>query len=109
MKAPIAHSTADSHNVARLNLSARVHASGFAGSHVAELRRNAGATRYVYTKPSAIITPETENTSGLWCERLTNHGAADNNDATVAPMPNSTNSDGKAQHSNVPTDVNSDR
>src|SRR5438270_4793131 len=40
---------------------------------------------------------------------LTSQGSSDNTDATVAPSPKRTSSDGKAQHSRVPRDVNSER
>jgi hypothetical protein len=39
----------------------------------------------------------------------TSQGASDNTDATVAPNPNNTSSDGSAQHSSVPKDVKSDK
>src|SRR5437868_4637904 len=55
-----------------------------------------------------MSAPETANTTRLWCESATSHGAADKNDATVAPSPSSTRSDGSAQHNSVPTEVNSE-
>jgi hypothetical protein len=53
--------------------------------------------------------PETMKTQFLWCESATSHGAAARKPATVAPSPSRTNSEGKAQHSSVPKDVNNAR
>ncbi len=52
---------------------------------------------------------ESVNTHVLWRDNATIHGAAVRNDATVAPSPNNTKSDGNAQHKSVPNDVNSDK
>ena len=37
----------------------------------------------------------------LCLDKLTSHGAADSNDATVVPIPNRTRTDGKAQQIRV--------
>jgi hypothetical protein len=56
-----------------------------------------------------IKNPETAKTHVLCRESVTSHGTADKNDATVAPRPSNTKSDGSAQQSNVPNDVNRDK
>jgi len=53
--------------------------------------------------------PEIANTQFLCLDSITSHGAADNKEAIVAPRPKSTKSDGNAQHSNVPSEVKSDK
>ena len=50
--------------------------------------------------------PATAKTIFLWAESHTSHGAADTRPATAAPMPSVTKSAGRAQHINVPNDVN---
>jgi len=63
----------------------------------------------MFTKLIAINTPDTENVHALWRERVTSHGMNERNDATDAPRPNNTSSDGRAQQSRVLTDVNSEK
>ena len=57
----------------------------------------------------AIKTPYIVNVHALWRERVTSHGMNVSSDATDAPRPNSTSSDGRAQQSSVLTDVNSEK
>jgi len=64
---------------------------------------------YTFTKLAAINTPDIENVQNWCCERRTSHGMKESNDATDAPKPNSTSSDGRAQHKRVLRDVNRDR
>src|SRR5690242_11672624 len=52
--------------------------------------------------------PATTKIQLLCDDNVTSQGAADSNEATVAPSPNNTSSDGSAQQSRVPADVNSD-
>ena len=56
-----------------------------------------------------MSTPEAVKTQALWCESVTSHGAAERTAPTPAPNPNSTKSDGNAQHKSVPTDVNNEK
>jgi hypothetical protein len=56
-----------------------------------------------------ISSPAMANVQFLWRENAISHGAAETTDATVAPRPISTNSDGKAQQSKVLKDVKSDK
>jgi len=56
-----------------------------------------------------IRTPETENVHCLWRDSVTSHGKNESVEATEAPSPASTSSDGSAQHKSVPTDVNSEK
>jgi hypothetical protein len=53
--------------------------------------------------------PEAANIHCLCLESVTSHGIADRVEATDAPNPASTRSDGRAQHSSVPTDVNNEK
>jgi hypothetical protein len=48
-------------------------------------------------------------TQALWWERVTSHGTTESNEATVAPSPRSTKSEGNAQQRSVPSEVNRDR
>jgi hypothetical protein len=45
----------------------------------------------------------------LWRERATSHGRNESVDATDAPSPNSTSSDGRAQQSSVLRELNSEK
>jgi len=45
----------------------------------------------------------------LCLDSVTNHGKDDSVDATDAPNPASTRSDGRAQQSSVPREVNSEK
>jgi hypothetical protein len=65
--------------------------------------------RYTYPKLSVIRTPETRNTQSLCRESVTNHGTDESTEATVAPSPRRTRSDGRAQQRRVPNDVKSDK
>lgn len=56
-------------------------------------------------KLSAINVPEMENVQCLWRDRVTSQGINESIDATDAPKPNSTNNEGRAQHSKVPSEV----
>jgi hypothetical protein len=61
------------------------------------------------TKLTAISTPHVEKVHDLWRERTASQGMKESNDATEAPKPNRTSSDGSAQHKRVLTDVNRER
>lgn len=63
----------------------------------------------MFTKLKAIKVPEIENVHTLWRERATSHGVKVSIDATDAPKPNNTSSDGSAQHKSVPRDVNNEK
>src|SRR5690348_16999633 len=56
-----------------------------------------------------MSTPAVVNTQALCWDNLTSQGTSDRTLATVAPSPNSTSSDGKAQQSSVPNEVKSDK
>jgi len=60
-------------------------------------------------KPRAISKPDTANVHCLCRDRVTSHGKNESIDATDAPRPNKTSSEGKAQQSNVPTELNSEK
>src|SRR5436853_385319 len=70
---------------------------------------NRGTTRLTYTRFAAISTPAIANVQFLCRESVTSHGIVASAEATVAPSPSNTSSDGNAQHSSVPTDENSER
>jgi hypothetical protein len=63
----------------------------------------------MFRKLNAISRPETPNVHCLCLESVTSHGDADSVDATDAPSPASTSSDGNAQQSSVPKEVNSEK
>jgi len=63
----------------------------------------------VFTKLRAINTPDTENVHCLCLDRAASHGMNESTDATDAPKPNNTRSDGSAQQSKVLNDVNSEK
>jgi len=60
-------------------------------------------------KLSAISVPEMENVHCLCRDSATNQGTAESVEATDAPSPASTSSEGRAQHNRVPTDVNKEK
>src|SRR5436305_9150741 len=60
-------------------------------------------------KLAKINVPEIPNTHALCRDKVTSHGMNDNADATDAPRPNNTSSEGRAQQKSVLIDVNSDR
>jgi hypothetical protein len=57
----------------------------------------------------AIRLPDIEKVHCLCRDNVTNHGATESIDATDAPNPNSTSSEGNAQQNRVLRDVNSDK
>jgi len=59
----------------------------------------------VFKKLNPIRMPVAANVHCLCLESVTSHGIADKVEATDAPSPASTSSDGRAQQSKVPTDV----
>lgn len=63
----------------------------------------------MFTNPKAISKPDTANVHCLCRDKVTSHGKNDSMDATEAPRPNKTSSEGKAQQSKVPRDVNSEK
>jgi hypothetical protein len=64
---------------------------------------------FVFTKPSAINRPEMANVHRLYRDNVTSHGRYESVDATEAPKPNRTRSEGIAQQSSVPRDVKSEK
>ena len=56
-------------------------------------------------KLRAMSVPEMEKVQILWRERVTSHGATDSSEATVAPRPRSTRTDGSAQQRSVLSEV----
>lgn len=105
-KNPAAYRAAENQSANLLSREASSQAFGFSGEQPCILNR--GPTQYVFTKLAAIRTPEIAKVQFLCRDSATSHGSADNVDATVAPSPASTSSDGNAQHSSVPTDPNSE-
>ena len=65
--------------------------------------------QYMLTKLAAISTPDMPNVHGLCFESATSHGRAESIDATVAPSPKRTRTEGNAQHNNVLSEVNSEK
>jgi hypothetical protein len=63
----------------------------------------------VFRKLNAIMVPDMPNVRILCRESVVNQGKNDSVNATDAPSPNSTRSDGSAQHSRVLRDVNNER
>jgi len=63
----------------------------------------------VWTKLKTINAPDKENVHALWRERVTSHGMNESSDATEAPRPNKTSSEGRAQHIKVLRDVNNEK
>lgn len=63
----------------------------------------------MFTKLSAMSTPDIVNVHCLCRESVTSHGMKDSMDATDAPNPKRTSRDGSAQHKSVLTDVNSEK
>jgi hypothetical protein len=59
----------------------------------------------MFRKLNAINIPEITNVHCLCLESVTSHVNADSVEATDAPSPASTRSDGRAQQSSVPNDV----
>lgn len=49
------------------------------------------------------------NVQILCLDRLTSHGAADSNEATVAPIPKRTSTEGSAQHMRVLNELKRDK
>jgi hypothetical protein len=59
----------------------------------------------MFTKLSAIKTPETPNVQCLCFDSVTSHGINESMEATEVPKPNKTSNEGSAQQSNVLIDV----
>src|SRR6267142_4669061 len=96
------------HSMTLLTRAARLHARS-SGAHASPCAWNFGAIRYVCKKLTASNAPEIQNTHSLWRESVTSQGITESMEATEAPKPSSTSSDGSAQQSSVLTDVNSDK
>jgi hypothetical protein len=60
-------------------------------------------------KLKAMSTPEMPKVHVLCLDSVTSHGSAESMDATVAPNPSRTNSEGNAQQNNVLSDVNKEK
>jgi hypothetical protein len=60
-------------------------------------------------KLAAMRTPEILNVHALCRDNKTSQGKDDRTEATVAPSPSRTRTDGNAQHSNVPSEVKSEK
>ena len=63
----------------------------------------------MFTKLKPIKVPDIENVHTLWRESATSHGVKASIDATDAPKPNNTSSDGSAQHKSVLREVNNEK
>jgi len=63
----------------------------------------------VFTKRSAISNPDIENVHCLCRERVTSHGMNESIDATDAPKPKRTNTEGSAQQSRVLSEGNREK
>jgi hypothetical protein len=63
----------------------------------------------MFRKLNPIKVPDIENVQTLWRESTTNHGAKASIEATDAPKPNNTSSDGSAQHKSVLREVNNEK
>lgn len=63
----------------------------------------------MFKKLAAIRIPEIPNVKDLWCESVTSQGRAASVEATVAPNPTRTSTDGSAQQSSVPTEPNREK
>lgn len=50
-----------------------------------------------------------QNVHILWRDKVTSHGIAESSDATVAPIPSNTSTEGNAQHSNVLNELNREK
>src|SRR5580704_1353511 len=100
--------TAEPQRSIRLNLLASPQAVGSFATH-ASPSRSRGAIAYVTRKLPAISTPAIQKIHILWRERLTNQGAAESRDATADPMPNRTNTDGRAQQISVLNELKSEK
>ncbi len=61
------------------------------------------------TKLAVIRAPEMLNVQVLCRDNETSHGSDESAEATVAPNPRRTRTDGKAQHSRVLSDVKSEK
>src|SRR5262249_60253778 len=99
----------ESQSTTRRNRVVELHASGASDEQALPAAWSRGAMRYTYSKLPPMSAPETRNTTLLCRESVTSHGTAERNEATVAPSPSRTRSDGSAQQSSVPNDVNRDR
>ena len=60
-------------------------------------------------KLAAIRTPDMLNVHTLCRDNETSHGSDESAEATVAPSPSRTRTDGNAQHNKVLTDVKSEK
>jgi hypothetical protein len=60
-------------------------------------------------KLAAMRAPETLNVHPLCRDSETNHGSDESAEATVAPRPRRTRTDGNAQHRSVLNDVKSEK
>jgi len=64
---------------------------------------------YVFTKLSAMSSPETENVNVLCRESVTSQGMDERSDPTDAHNPTRTRREGTAQQSSVLKEVNRDK
>jgi hypothetical protein len=60
-------------------------------------------------KLAAMRTPEMLNVQDLCRDSDTSHGKDDSTEATVAPRPRRTRTDGNAQHNSVLSEVKSEK
>jgi hypothetical protein len=63
----------------------------------------------MFRKLIPIKTPEIANVQFLCRDNVTSHGNDDSVDATEAPKPAKTSSEGSAQQSSVPTELNREK
>src|SRR5260370_13429727 len=84
-------------------------ALGWSTGQASDLARSLGPILKTCRKLAAISSPAIANVQFLCLDNVISHGADETTDATVAPNPNRTNSDGSAQHNSVLSDVKSDK
>lgn len=99
---------AEHHSSTLLNRLACPHAVGSSASQDCP-RVSLGTIQYILKKLAAINTPEILNVQSLCRESVTSHGSAESADATVAPNPSRTRTEGNAQHNSVLSDVNREK
>jgi len=106
-KNPARYNSAETQITILLNREAVEHASGVSGGQAWD--RSRGATKYIFRKLAAMSAPEIPKTQGLCRDNATSQGQAVSVEATDAPRPASTSRDGRAQQSNVPTELKSEK
>src|SRR5580698_10277455 len=107
MKNPKDQIAADPQSSIRLTLLTRPHVVGSSSMQICPTCSR-GATQYVITKLKLMNPPARVNVQNLFLDIVTNHGATDSREATVAPIPSNTSNEGRAQQTNVLNEPNSE-